>query len=233
MFIKTRNRQRLTIMQIAVFALFSAIVCAMPAVASAAKPPTNNNSQLSIAANPKQVTATRAVTITGRLKGSSNAAQAMSLQSNPFPFAGYVPIAASITDSAGNYRFSAKPMLNTRYRVQTSALTPVQTSGEITVTVAPRISLSLSDRTPRAGQLVRFRGFVWPSHDGRTAQLQRRTATGSWRTVGRLTLKDDGDLRSKYSRRMRIRKSGAYRVQLLADTDHATGFSPIRSARVN
>lgn len=233
MITKTLDRPRLTTLQIAMVAIFCAALCAVPAVSSAAKPPTNNNSQLSIAANPKQVTATRAVAITGRLKGSSVAGQVMSLQANPFPFAGFVAVATASTDSLGNYKFSATPMLNTRYRVQTTSLAPAQTSGEITVTVAPRISLSLSDRTPRRGQLVRFRGFVWPAHDGRTAQLQRRTATGSWRTVGRLTLTDDGELRSKYSRRMRIRSSGAYRVQLLADADHATGFSAIRSARVN
>lgn len=208
-------------------------LCVIPAAASAAKPPANNNGQLTIAANLKQVTAGRGVTITGRLKGSPNSGQGVALQANPFPYAGYVVAASASTDANGNYRFVATPRLNTRYRVQTTTLTPAQTSGEINMPVAPRISLSLSDRTPKSGQLVRFYGFVSPSHDGRTARIQRKTSTGSWRTVGRVTLKDDGELRSKYSRRLRVRSDGTFRVQLLADADHATGYSTTRVVRVH
>lgn len=233
MFTKTLHSRRISTYRIFMVALFSAAICAVPAVSSAAKPPVNNNSQLSIAANPKQVTAGRGVVITGKLKGSASAGQGIALQANPFPYAGFVVSANSSTDAAGNYRFTATPRLNTRYRVQATTVTPVQTSGEITVPVAPRISLSISDRTPKSGQLVRFYGYVWPAHDGRTAQIQRRTSTGSWRTVGRVSLRDDGTLRSKYTRRLRIRSNGTLRVQLLADADHTTGFSTTRLIRVH
>lgn len=170
MFSKTLTIRRISTFQAFMFALFSLALCAVPAVSSAAKPPANNNSQLSITATPKQVTAGRGVVIAGKLKGSASAGQAIALQTNPFPYAGFVVSANASTDSAGNYRFTATPRLNTRYRVQATTQTPVQTSGEITVPVAPRISLSLSDRTPNSGQLVRFYGYVWPAHDGRTAQ---------------------------------------------------------------
>jgi hypothetical protein len=216
-----------------VFITFSLLICALPAVASAAKPPTNNNSQLSIAASPKQVTFGGAVTISGKLKGSGSAGQGVQLDVNPYPFTAYVGSAVATTDASGNYRFTAKPSANTRYRVETTTVTPALTSGEITVPVAPKISLRLSDRTPAAGKLVRFSGYVWPAHDGRTAQLQRLTTTGAWKTVARLSLGDDGELRSKYARRVRVRKDGSYRVQLLADVDHVTGFSATKTARVH
>ena len=38
-------------------------------------------------------------------------------------------------------------------------------------------------------------------------------------------LRDAGDVRSRYSRRVRIRRGGVYRVRAPADTDHATGLS--------
>jgi hypothetical protein len=233
MFPEQPGTHRATAFRFFLIVLFSAALCVVPSAAFAAKPPANNNGQLSIAATPKQVTAGRAVAITGKLKGTSNAGQGIVIQTNPFPFAGYVSGGTTSTDATGNYRFSATPTLNTRYRVQTTTVTPAQTSGEITVPVSPRISLSLSDRTPKSGQLVRFYGHVWPSHDGRTAQIQRRTTTGSWQSVARVTLKDDGDLRSTYSRRVRIRKNGTFRVQLLADADHATGYSTTRFVRVH
>ena len=212
--------------------LLFASVFAIPPTAGAAKPPAQN-SQLSIVATPKQVTAGRGVVITGKLKPKPNANQGIVLQANPFPFAGFVPLTTVNTDATGNYRFVDRPRLNTRYRVQTTTVTPAQTSAELMVLVAPRISFSLSDRTPRSGQLVRFYGRVWPAHDGRTAHIQRRTATGSWRTIARVLLRDDGDARSKYTRRIRIRTNGTFRVRLLADTDHATGLSTARFIRVH
>lgn len=233
MFSTKLDTHRSSIFRLLVVAAVGAAFCVIPAVSSAAKPPSNANGQLSIAANPKEVTWGRSTVISGRLKGTPAAGQGIALQVNPFPYAGYVTGPTTLTDGTGNYRFVAAPTVNTRYRVQTVTATPAQTSGELTVPVAPRISFSLSDRTPRAGQLVRFYGFVWPSHDGRTAHIQRRTSTGSWSTVARVTLKDDGELRSKYSRRLRVRRNGTYRVRLLADSDHATGYSARRFVRVH
>lgn len=226
---RTSSARRLTLVLLGITAI------AVPAVASAAKPPPNNNQQLSIAANPKTVVFGKTVAITGRLRASSgsSAGQGIMLQVNAYPFAGYVNGATTSTDANGNYALTAKPLVNTRYRVQTTTITPAQTSGEITATVSPRISLSLSDRTPSAGQSVRFSGFVWPAHDGASAQLQRMTSTGAWRTVARVTLKDSGDTRSNFGRRMRVRRTAMYRVQLPADVDHGAGLSPTRTASVH
>lgn len=213
---------------------FALTLFAIPALAQAAKP-LAANPQLSIATNPSSVVSGRNVTITGRLKGNqgSNAAQGIVLQANPHPFAGYVNGSATTTDANGNYTIVTTVTVNTRYRAQTTTANPVETSGEVTVNAAYRVSFKLSDRTPRRGQLVRFYGTVSPANDGVNASIQRRTSTGAWRTVARTALRDDGATRSKYSRRIRIRSNGTYRVLAPASTSNTLGTSSRRSALVH
>jgi hypothetical protein len=85
------------------------------------------------------------------------------------------------------------------------------------------VTLGVSTSKPAVGQLVRFRGFVVPAYNGpappyngQSAQIQRKTSTG-WKTVARATLVAAtpvrGVARSKYSKRLRIRSSGTYRVR--------------------
>jgi hypothetical protein len=93
------------------------------------------------------------------------------------------------------------------------------------VLVRPLVGLLVSDRTPRTGSLVTFRGTVRPAHDGRTVLIQRRTSTGSFTTVARTSLRDAGTTYSSYSRRIRVNRDGVYRTKLAGDADHVNGFS--------
>jgi hypothetical protein len=80
---------------------------------------------------------------------------------------------------------------------------------------------------------VRFHGTAAPAHDGAPVRIQRRRADGSWRTVARTTLRDAGTDVSRYSRRVRVRRSGTYRVRALAhDSDHLRGTSRRRRLTV-
>jgi copper binding plastocyanin/azurin family protein len=90
----------------------------------------------------------------------------------------------------------------------------------------PRVTLAVSDSTPRAGRRIRFSGFVSPARDGAVLQLQRRTRRG-YRTVATTRLRDAGSARSKFSIRLRIRADGRYRARL-----KATGTTS-RARRVN
>ena len=105
-----------------------------------------------------------------------------------------------------------------------------------TVRVRPKVTLRLSDRTPRSGQRVRFKGFALPAHDGMAVRIQRKTRDG-WKTIATPLLKPatpvDGVARSKYRKRIRIRRSGAYRTVLPAHGDHARGVSRKRRAFVH
>ena len=133
------------------------------------------------------------------------------------------PVTAT-SDQAGRFAFSLKPQRNTQYRVVAQASPPV-TSAPRLVLVRIRVGLVVSDTTPRAGSLVRFRGTIRPEHDGRTALIQRRSSTGRFVTVARATLRDAGTAASTYSRRIRVRRDGTYRVKVAGDADHVNGFS--------
>ena len=131
------------------------------------------------------------------------------------------------TGGGGNFSIDVKPSVTSQYRAVAQASPPV-TSGPRLVSVRPRISFRLSDPTPTRGERVRFSGTVAPAHDGLTALIQRRSATGRFITVARATLRDAGDLRSTYSRRIRIRRDGAYRIKVRGHGDHVNGFSRTR-----
>jgi plastocyanin len=95
-----------------------------------------------------------------------------------------------------------------------------------------KVTLRLSDSTPRPGRLVRFLGSVEPARDGGLVRIQRRTRKGSYRTVAKAELRDAGDARSKYSRKLRISGDGVFRARVPGDDDRATGTSPIRRLSV-
>jgi len=204
---------------------------ALPAAAAAHHQPGHqggpNAGNVSINAT-SPVTWGRSAVVTGKLTGASaNSGVALDLQADPFPFddTGFATVASGATDSNGDYRLLHKPTLHTRYRVVAKA-SPTATSGVVTVLVRLRVKLSVSDRTPTAGRSVRFSGDVCPEHDGKVASIQRRTSTGSYRTVARATLADTGGGCSSYARRIRIRRDGTYRVKVASsDADHSTGTS--------
>ena len=191
---------------------------------------------VTIAAAPTTVTFGRATTITGQVNGPGNAGVEVTLEQNPAPFTGFSATQVKATTNAtGGYTLAVSPPVNTRYRV-TAKTSPPVTSPEVLVNVKPSISLRLSDSTPRIGQRVRFSGFVLPAHNGKVVQIQRRTATGSWRTVTRATLVSttpvNGVARSKYSKRIRILRKGTYRTRFApGDADHVLGYSARRTAR--
>lgn len=212
---------------------FAVIALAIPLTANAAMAPKPGAGPLTIGTSVNPVLYGRSVVISGRLKGKDDVGKIILLRQNPYPFAGYVDVGTAVTVANGNYSFTVVPKLNTRFRVTATTTTPPTTSGELLQTVKPRVSLRLSDSTPARGQKVVFSGFVTPAHDGKLVRIQRRTSTGSFSTIARVRLRDDGDLRSKYSRSIRLYRSGVFRVAFLADLDHAAGTSSTRTARVH
>jgi len=75
---------------------------------------------------------------------------------------------------------------------------------------------------------------VAPAHDGAAVRIQRRRANGTWVTVAQTTLTDAGTDVSRYAKRVRVRRTGTYRVRVLSgDTDHLTGTSRKRKLTVS
>jgi hypothetical protein len=202
-------------------------IAAVPAVTAAPKP----DQQLSIAGAPKVVKFGQDLKVTGKLTGGSardTSGQNVSLQRDDFPYEGkFDRVATADTNDTGDYSFTLKPVTNAKYVA--TAKGGVQ-SPELTVPVRVAVTRKVSDKTPKRDSRVKFTGTVAPPHDGSAAKIQRRTPNG-WKTVAKATLKDGGDIVSKYSKRVRIRRSGRYRVRFSpGDGDHVAGKS--RAVRI-
>jgi len=73
---------------------------------------------------------------------------------------------------------------------------------------------------------VEFRGTAAPVHDGAGVLIQRRDLDGGrYKTVGRTRLVADTPARSRYRRKVKIKKSGVYRVRVSGDDNHLPGNS--------
>jgi hypothetical protein len=217
--------------KVAIF-LCVVVVTAPLAVAGAAKPP--KPGPLSLNSSAPMITFGQKDVLSGQLKGGG-AGVTVQLQQQPAPFTGGfkdVTGASATTDNQGNFSFSVQPGVSTKYRAVAKAH-PTVTSPELTLPVRFRVTLRLSDYTPARGQLVRFSGSTAPAHDAATVYIQRRTATGSYRTVSKAALQHTSGNVSTYSRRIRITSSGAFRARVLKDDLHATGTSRAKRERVH
>jgi hypothetical protein len=214
-------------------ALALVLACAGPAVA--AKPPKGGtpNPNLTVKASAATVAFGRPVALSGAAKNVA-AGTAVEVQANPYPYAGFKPTGKSgVVDPTGNYSIAGVvPQMHTQYKVIAKTSPPSET-GTVFVRVRLNVALGVSDLTPARGTLVRFRGTVAPAHDGKPVLIQKKTSTG-YRTVARTTLLDNGTATSKYSKKLRIRSNGTYRVVAeSADQDHDDGTSRTRTLRVH
>jgi hypothetical protein len=221
-----RHKKPLTVLAIAALAL-------VPAAAAAPKPPKppkpGPGSTLSIAAKPSPVVFGRTTLIGGKLTGTNVSGQTVTLRSDPFPYDKFANAGTTVTSATGDYSFTQKPAVNTRYQARIGNLQ----SAIITLPVRPAVSLRLSDYTPKAGQRVRFAGRVCPQHDGAVLAIQRRKA-GKYRTVRRTTLRDiPGSTCSSYRKTFRVRRDGRFRAVIGAHADHAAGISRSRVANAH
>lgn len=204
-----------------------------------AAPGTGPQNAVTITSSLALLTYGRATTIAGQLSGPDNAGVQVTLEENPYPYTGgfKATTVTTTTSATGAYSLTVTPSVNTHYRV-TAKTKPRVTSPETAVTVRVKVTLRLSDLTPAAGQRVRFSGTVTPAHDGKLARIQRRTSTGTWKTVASATLVAatpvNGVARSKFSKRLRINRTATYRVRVApGDGDHIAGNSSRRRARVH
>lgn len=207
-----------------------AVAALAPAAAQAAKPPKpapGATPSISLAATPNPVVFSKPVTLSGKLAGTNPVAGvAVKLeQDDTRPYGdSYKPSGLTgTTANGGAYTFTTKPQKNTQYRVVAQA-SPSVTSPAKLVTVRPLVGLRVSSTTPLAGRSVRFSGIVLPARTGALVSVQRRSSTGKFLTVKRaaLTATSTG---SAYSVRVRISRSGAYRVKLPGTLELVNGFS--------
>jgi hypothetical protein len=191
------------------------LMAAVSAVAAPKKPPPGGSGRLSAVARPSPLTFGQGTVVSGKLTGNNNNGRQATLAEDPFPYGdGYTNVATATTAANGDYAFPRRfPATNRNYRVT------VQGRQAFTgVRVRMRVSFAV--------------GFVAPKHDGRTALIQRRSATGRWGTVRRTLLTATTGNRSRYSASLVIRRTGTYRVRVGSDGDHITGTSRTRTLSV-
>jgi len=212
-----------------------ALALAPAAVAKPPGQPPSAATAITMSATSGIIVFSGATTLSGRLSGAKADGVTVRLEhddSRPYGDS-YKPTGGTaVTASNGKYEFAVKPLLNTQYRVVAQASPPVMSSAKL-VRVRMLVGLKLSDLTPARGSLVRFSGSVFPAHDGRTAYIQKRSPGGRFITVIRTTLRDAGDAKSTYSRRVRVFRDGVYRVKIAGDSDHVNGFSRLRTIAVH
>jgi hypothetical protein len=192
-------------------------------------PPGGN--AVTIAASPASIAFGRATAITGQVVGAGNGDVAVTLQSRALGTTDFKNVGSGKTDAAGNYSIANAPLVNTEYQVEAKTK-PATTSPIQLVKVRFVATLRLSDATPKRGKRVRFSGVVKPARDNTVVLIQRRKS-GKFRTVTTALLTAGTAGQSKYSKSLRIRSSGVYRVRVPADAQHAAGNSKRRRIRVH
>jgi hypothetical protein len=199
-------------------------IVAVPVVQAQPAPDT-----LSIEAAPGTVKFGGSITLSGKLTGSNVDGRNVRVQADEFPVDSFSNEGNATTNATGDWSLVVKPNANTRYRARVGNLD----SANLDVTVLPRVSLRLSDRTPAVGQRVRFSGRVCPEHDTVAIALQRRSSTG-WQTISSPVLADIPNVAcSSYSVTRRVRRDGRFRARFLGDADHAASNSRVKRARVH
>jgi hypothetical protein len=198
-------------MKRALLAVFACTAFLLIPSAVGAKPSTS----ASISVAPGTVTFGSATTITGVVTGKKAAGATVRLVASPFPYTTSSTVATTTASSTGHYSFTIKPGSSTRYHVRAN-VSPQATSTAVQVKVRVKVTIGVGTLTPKAGAKVRFFGSVRPAFNGKSVLIQRRTATGHWNTVAHATLvATTSTTRSKYSKRVKVGKSGTYRVRFV------------------
>lgn len=170
-------------------------------------------------------------TVSGMLvNGVADAGRTVQLYERRAPFPGTWAVLQEVAAGPdGRYAFTVTPPRKAYFSVVTpaTAAAPRQASAGYLVSVRRKVSIKVSDRTPRRNQLVRFSGFISPSYPlgpSSVATLQRQASNGSFVNVKAVLLAAAGTF-SSYRARVHVKKNGTYRIFVPSSTYYSTGAS--------
>jgi hypothetical protein len=170
-------------------------------------------------------------TVTGALPGgAADAGREVQLFEDRAPFPGaYAMVTTATAGPGGEFSFPVTPALKAYWAVVAPEASgrPRAASAGYLVAVRRKVSIRTSTRRPRAGALVRFSGFVSPPFDlGPTAiaVIQRRNRQGGFTDARSVRMRAAGPV-SSYRARLRMRRSGVYRVLVPSTTPYSQGAS--------
>jgi hypothetical protein len=180
-----------------------------------------------LGAVPGTITFGQLTSLGGRVLPPRPAHVTVTLQSATSPGGPWIDTASTTAASTGAYSFARlAPSSNTYYRV----LADGATSATVRVSVHFRVAVVVSRRHPRRASWVRFHGRVGPGRGGASALIQWLGPHGRWHTIRRARLRRAGGGLSFYNVRVRIVRSGRYRVIVGPDSSHEAGRS--RTVRI-
>jgi hypothetical protein len=180
---------------------------------------------VTLAANPNPIAPGASTTLGGQLTGTNNANREVVLQSNPFPYTqGFLKAGnPQVTDASGNFAFPVLSMpVTTQFKV-VLAQRPEVTSPIVVVGAALQVKTDTKKvARGRRSVTVRFRGSVSPQNDGGRVSIQK-FRSGTWTEIAHTRAKDDGSSKSRYKTRVKIFRSGKFRVVAEAVGQYVTG----------
>ena len=164
------------------------------------------------------------ITMGGQVFGTSVAGITVTLQENPYPFAGWNDVSTTTTDAAGRYQFVRQLKTNTAWRV-VAGTKPPGTSNTAFVLQQDTVSLKASTTRPKPHHTVLFTGYATPARFGFPVYIQR-LGRGGWHTVltAKLAITSIPDTVS-YAVRLRHVVNGLYRAYVPAGYDHLGAVS--------
>jgi hypothetical protein len=183
---------------------------------------------------PNPVTFSRPFTVSGQLIGTGSAHARVTLLARPFPY--NTPFAPSgnpvVSNADGTYSFpftAAGSSAQIQIKADTNPPLPATI---VNVPVSSLISLHVTGHV-RKGHLARFSGTVLPAQDGLVVKIQKRGRDGVFRTVAHTNLHHRNANASRYSRRLRLKRTGTYQavVQSAGGVVYP-GTSPAKSIKV-
>jgi hypothetical protein len=156
----------------------------------------------------------------------------MSLYSRPKNGTTWTEVARTTSSGSGSVASVQKPTVSTvyvwGYNGSTDGLLGSR-SAYSTVEVRPTITANLTVASINLGASTAFYGYLRPQHPGTTVYLQRQSGA-SWPTVGTTKLNSTGNY--AFSIKPTARGTFNYRVVWLADADHATTVSAVKTVTV-
>jgi hypothetical protein len=174
---------------------------------------------LTLSATPNPVRFGGALILQGTLSGTGSQRRQVVVQADNFPYEGaFIQVGSPVvTDMNGNFLVGLPASgINTQFRAQTLGR-QVVVSQPVTVGVRllVRTMMRRARTRTRRGRLVRLSGVVTPARNGTPFAVQK-LRRGRWVTVTGGVLQPDSTTTSRYTKRMRLRRGGRFRIFVAA-----------------
>lgn len=142
-------------------------------------PSTNGSATISASA-PLVVYGTK-VTLTGKITPAKGSVT-VDLLARPYPETAFAKVASVASGGDGSFAFSLPPQIRTEYRVSFIDGSTRGESPNVTVSVRPKVSLSVV-RVARGKATLKTGVVSTLTYAGKPVLIQRRNSTGGWTTV--------------------------------------------------